>query len=80
MLAVGGPDDATFALACDRGTTKLSLSLDRGQPVRIAAFQVVSRNHRAAERLSYAARIRARTRAATLSPPLHIDALALDCA
>lgn len=41
-LAVGGPDSATFALTCARGAAKLSLSLDRGEPARIAAFTVVA--------------------------------------
>lgn len=41
-LAVSGPDAATFALACDRGAAKLTLNLDRGDPARIAAFQVAS--------------------------------------
>lgn len=41
-VAVEGPEDATFALACDRGAAKLTLALDRGQPARIAAFQVIA--------------------------------------
>jgi CubicO group peptidase (beta-lactamase class C family) len=40
-VAVDGPEDATFALTCDRGAARMTLALDRGQPARIAAFQVI---------------------------------------
>lgn len=39
-LEVTGPDAATFELTCDRGTAKLSLTLDRGTPRRIASLRV----------------------------------------
>ncbi len=41
-LEVRDPNDATYALTCDRGGAKLSLTLDDGQPARIAAFTVAS--------------------------------------
>lgn len=37
-LEVSGPDSATFALACDKGSAKLTLSLDRG--AQIVGFRV----------------------------------------
>lgn len=41
-LAVRGPGDATYALDCDRGSAKLSLTLDHGQPARIESFDITS--------------------------------------
>lgn len=40
--AIRGPEDATYALDCDRGAARMTLTLDRGQPARIVAFQVRS--------------------------------------
>ncbi|PCC67747.1 CubicO group peptidase, beta-lactamase class C family [Nannocystis exedens] len=41
-LEVRGPREATYALKCDKGTAKLSIAVDRGQPARIVSFQVAS--------------------------------------
>nr|WP_293181671.1 serine hydrolase domain-containing protein [Nannocystis sp.] len=41
-LEVRGPNDTTFALDCDKGSAKLSLTLDHGQPARIVTFSVAS--------------------------------------
>ncbi|MDC0715722.1 serine hydrolase domain-containing protein [Nannocystis bainbridge] len=41
-LEVRGPREATYALKCDKGTAKLSLTIDRGQPAQIVSFSVAS--------------------------------------
>lgn len=41
-LEVRGPREATYALKCAKGTAKLSIAVDRGQPARIVSFQVAS--------------------------------------
>lgn len=41
-LEVSDPKDTTYALDCDRGSAKLSLTLDHGQPARIVSFSVAS--------------------------------------
>ncbi len=41
-LEVRSPTDTTYALDCDKGSAKLSLTLDHGQPARIVTFSVAS--------------------------------------
>lgn len=41
-LEVRGPNDATFAIECDKGGAKLSLTLDDGQPARIVTLQAAA--------------------------------------
>jgi CubicO group peptidase (beta-lactamase class C family) len=40
-VEVAGADAAGFALRCDRGSAKMTLALDRGEPARIESFNVI---------------------------------------
>ncbi|WAS97353.1 serine hydrolase domain-containing protein [Nannocystis punicea] len=41
-LEVRGPREVVYGLECDKGTAKLSVAIDRGQPARLVTFQVTS--------------------------------------
>lgn len=41
-LEVTDPTETTYALDCDKGSAKLSLTLDHGQPAKIVSFAVAS--------------------------------------